>query len=361
MTNPTLIILLLSLALAVAVTVALPEMSRPTVPLGVSIPSERRNHPVVTGAIRRYRIWTLLGGILTAVAMIMAVSTPEKTALLILGYVAWALVVFAFCRRPIMRVKAKEGWYDKVAVRLGASITTTQPVTPLWPVLILAVGISLAGLVVMSVQYSSLPDPIPVHYDFAGTVTTWEPRTWTNVLSLPLISLISNLLLIGVCMLLSRRYDTRFPDGNPKAARTFQLATGKTLQQVLAVVTLLSSLTLTALAVAPLLQLTSAGIVWVTWGVVAASGLPIIYLVFDSARQHRNLTAASQHPGPESPDDDRLWKWGMFYVNHDDPRMWVAKRNGLGLTVNLAHPGGVAVMGVIALSLLATIALLIIL
>ncbi|MDK7750791.1 DUF5808 domain-containing protein [Brevibacterium sp. UMB10442] len=49
----------------------------------------------------------------------------------------------------------------------------------------------------------------------------------------------------------------------------------------------------------------------------------------------------------------------MFYENHKDPRVWVEKRNGVGLTVNIGHPAGMALMGVVALLVLATIALVI--
>ena len=32
------------------------------------------------------------------------------------------------------------------------------------------------------------------------------------------------------------------------------------------------------------------------------------------------------------------WKWGMFYVNKQDPRVWLPKRNPvMGWTLNFAH------------------------
>lgn len=38
-------------------------------------------------------------------------------------------------------------------------------------------------------------------------------------------------------------------------------------------------------------------------------------------------------------DNPKYWKWGIFYVNADDSRMVVPKRNpGLGWTFNFAHP-----------------------
>lgn len=36
--------------------------------------------------------------------------------------------------------------------------------------------------------------------------------------------------------------------------------------------------------------------------------------------------------------DPRNWKWGLFYINPDDPRIFVPKRVPImGVTLNFAH------------------------
>jgi uncharacterized membrane protein len=37
-------------------------------------------------------------------------------------------------------------------------------------------------------------------------------------------------------------------------------------------------------------------------------------------------------------DDDRLYRWGLFSFNRDDPAVLVPKRFGVGWTLNLARP-----------------------
>jgi uncharacterized membrane protein len=39
--------------------------------------------------------------------------------------------------------------------------------------------------------------------------------------------------------------------------------------------------------------------------------------------------------GDHTPDS--CWKWGMFYVNGDDPALFVEKRCGIGYTLNFGH------------------------
>lgn len=42
--------------------------------------------------------------------------------------------------------------------------------------------------------------------------------------------------------------------------------------------------------------------------------------------------------------DNRLWKLGVFYVNREDPSMFVEKRFGLGYPINFANPKAVGLM-----------------
>ena len=37
-------------------------------------------------------------------------------------------------------------------------------------------------------------------------------------------------------------------------------------------------------------------------------------------------------------DDDRYYKLGVFYVNPNDPSVWVPKRFGVGWTFNYGQP-----------------------
>ena len=33
----------------------------------------------------------------------------------------------------------------------------------------------------------------------------------------------------------------------------------------------------------------------------------------------------------------KCWKWGIFYVNRDDPKIFVPKRYGIGYTLNFGN------------------------
>lgn len=47
-------------------------------------------------------------------------------------------------------------------------------------------------------------------------------------------------------------------------------------------------------------------------------------------------------------DDDKFYKFGVFYYNKNDPALFVEKRIGLGMTFNFARPAAKIVMGLIS-------------
>src|ERR1035437_1955931 len=43
-------------------------------------------------------------------------------------------------------------------------------------------------------------------------------------------------------------------------------------------------------------------------------------------------------------NEAECWKWGMFYYNPFDKRIFLPKRTGLGFTLNFAHPVSTVIM-----------------
>ena len=58
-------------------------------------------------------------------------------------------------------------------------------------------------------------------------------------------------------------------------------------------------------------------------------------------------------------DDDDYWLLGMFYYNPNDRRLNVEKRVGVGGTINMAHPAGKVLTGILALLIVGSIVALI--
>ena len=48
-------------------------------------------------------------------------------------------------------------------------------------------------------------------------------------------------------------------------------------------------------------------------------------------------------------DDDAHWKAGIFYVNRNDPSLFLPERFGIGWTMNWGRPGAWAIVGLLVL------------
>jgi uncharacterized membrane protein len=82
---------------------------------------------------------------------------------------------------------------------------------------------------------------------------------------------------------------------------------------------------------------------------ISAIGLAVLVMavvIGNVVRGRAQLRPANvrdpRSPRPDAVDDDEHWKGGLFYVNRDDPALLVPRRFGLGWTVNLGRPAGIA-------------------
>jgi uncharacterized membrane protein len=101
---------------------------------------------------------------------------------------------------------------------------------------------------------------------------------------------------------------------------------------------------LVIMALPILVPLAGGGVVWPVLGLFFALLLAGIVLLALGVRTHipRELRAS--------------YRWGLFYVNAEDPRLWVPKLIGVGWTLNFARPASWFVMaGLLALPVAALV------
>ena len=85
----------------------------------------------------------------------------------------------------------------------------------------------------------------------------------------------------------------------------------------------------------------------------------MLFVMASLARLVKQSLAIDKHYRTETNidiDDDDKWIFGAFYYNPDDRRLNVAKRMGVGGTINMGHPAGKFITVVTALLLIVTLA-----
>ena len=193
--------------------------------------------------------------------------------------------------------------------------------------------LALAGVSGLAFFYQRLlpllPDPVPTHFDFAGRANGWTPKAHLHwlVFGLPLAAWLI-LLLVAVVAVRAAKDPVlarvnAFPPLRGFLVLGFCVLAGSTL------LIPLQGLVALKMGLAGLLLGLAAGVALLVRDVRAA------LLVLP---------------------DGQFYRWGVIYVNPEDPRLWVEKRFGIGWTLNYARP---AAWWVTALILLIPAAVLI--
>jgi uncharacterized membrane protein len=93
-----------------------------------------------------------------------------------------------------------------------------------------------------------------------------------------------------------------------------------------------------AQALAPAMMLSTIALV-----VFALAGSVYIALKYGQGGSRLEKSAADR-PLTDGLADNRMWVLGMFYVNREDPSLFVERRFGFGYTINFGNPKAVALL-----------------
>jgi uncharacterized membrane protein len=188
---------------------------------------------------------------------------------------------------------------------------------------------ALAGLLALAIAYlillPGLPDPVPTHFDAVGRANGWTPRAQLAlVVFIPPLALWLVLFALGALA-------SFLPRGGGAAA--IQPMRG------------MMGLGMGALMIGCLL-VPGRGLAALWSGLLAffvCMALGIAFLI------RAAWAEAVRTPGGAH------YKGGLFYVNPDDPRLWVEKRIGYGWTLNFARPAAYGVMALLVAAIAALV------
>jgi uncharacterized membrane protein len=320
----------------------------PGLPLSVRVPQAHINDPVVLSAIRRFRWGLVLVWVVTAALSVVLAFinlAPAAVVLPVLLYTALSIVDLVLSRRMIMRAKHEGNWFEGVPVRVSAQLTLPAYRHPpiIWPALAVIV-LALATAVDVAL-YPTLPDPIPVHFNFAGQADAFAAKSVWSVFGILIIGA-AVVALLSVISVFAARYAAR-----TQADDTAQQATLRTQIQRTLLTSMLSELAFVLALGISAIELAQRLLPGAHWTVaVCAIGLVVLVMVVILVNVNRargQLRPANvrdpKSPRPDAVDDDQHWKGGLLYVNRDDPALVVPRRFGLGWTFNLGHPAGIAI------------------
>jgi uncharacterized membrane protein len=326
-----------------------PVMNRPTVQFGVRVPRERAKAPVIRRERRAY-YWRTAVIAVCCTAAVLAVQGHGSwwlSKIILLLELAAGFGCFWVARRKIAAVKNAEKWFAGLRQTVVAD-TSWRANPPRFPVrwLLPALAVIAATAIVGALRYPGLPAYIvtrPGHRVPTAALTVLVPAGQVYV-----TTLCSGLLLL----VYRSRPDIEAAD---PAASTLRYRR------------FLAAMTRVLLTMAALIDTTLLLIALPDWGVYQLRGpgpaLPALPAVVGllllvavclragqgGSRLNGNVRSLAPLNGTDR-DDDRFWKAGLLYVNHDDPAIMVGSRFGAGWTLNLGNPAGwLVIAGILAM------------
>jgi uncharacterized membrane protein len=322
------------------VLVLAPLVSKPTVPFGVRVPPERADAAIIRAQRRAYVCRTaIVAACSTAAAFLLPAGAAWWLHRLILVLELCAcLICLQLARRQIMAVKQAERWFagHRQAVVADTGWRASPPRFPVrW--LLPAFVVIAATITIGLLRYPELPGQLALG---GGRVV---PRSPARVFAPVIGQFFVTGLWTGILLIVYRaRPDLDAADPSASAARyrTFLSRVARTILAFAACVDL--TMLLLGLRAWQLLRLPGG----VPLLPVLAGLLAMLALMIRAGQGGFRLAPfadggqASRVPATADRDDDRFWKGGVLYVNRDDPALMVARRFGVGWTVNYGNPAG---------------------
>lgn len=364
-------IILLILLFTTIVQAAIPYLVKSTIVFGVSIPEQYSTEPAIIFSKKLYSIVVLLSGVLTIgiVSIIIYSSSFSEATKMMIGISSQFVVLFIsmilylLLHVKISRLKQQHKWnaqFKQLRIT-DLALRTKDEMLP--SILFVAPMLMTIGLILYTyTQYDLLPNEIPIHWGPSGQPDAFTNKTPFSAVSLLVILLIMQLMFMTIHYFI-KQSGIRTSVVRMKSSQIQKLAFRKYTSWLLFFIAVLITVLFSFLQIS--IIHTNA------INEKMMFGIPFAFLVitlistgiyaFKAGQGGTRITTEIEEPFEQlimDVDEDRYWKLGVFYVNRQDPSIFVEKRFGVGWTINFANPIGILItflpiLAIILISLLA--------
>ena len=328
-----------------------PYMTEKSINFGVRTPVDRINSDSIRHAGHIYTVSVI---IITLAIVSIDVILHGKTAftiamlpiILILGFSVYYIEHYR-----LLNIKKQENWFTNGnEVVTGQFVITSGKSFPFiyaLPGLIVMFFIIITGIF----YYPHIPSVFPTHYGANGLPNAYSSKTVLSVFLVPIIGAITTIFIIILAYAISRtsiREDTAVQHAGERT-NIFR-----------------HRMVLLILIIPAFMNITFALSSFQEWGLIRNINIailisPVLAIVvvtmivsFTTGQGGSNIRIRDNQKSPvntesgrDTADDDRYWKGGVIYVNRNDGRIMVPKRFGVGFTINMGNPVGLAIFAII--------------
>lgn len=343
-----------------------PLFSRQSTPFGVSV---RGRHDRIEEKKKSFALWNIIAAFLLGLPMFVfpLMEDSQQAEMISSIYMVAAILIFMLIsfglylkyRKEIMAWKSREGEQTdpgEKKVVVDTSYHQKLEARSHWTFLIWQLVIIIIPVIIAMIFYDAIPDQIPINWDSQFQVNNWVDKSVWTVLALPGIQV----LMIPVfnfshhaIIKSKQRLSPLDPQKASEKSRRFREA----WSGVLFIMTIATQILISFLFLYSLFGKDQS--TWLLFTSILLYLLVVIagplYLTLKYGQAGEKLLD-EEDQYYQDPDEEDAWKWGLFYVNKQDPSVFVEKRFGIGSTLNLARWQAWAFIGGLILFILLTLA-----
>jgi len=329
-----------------------PYVMRQNIYFGVMLPDQADQIPAVKKWKKQFFMWSVgisMLSLMLLVASSIFLNLDEDMigilgAILIFLLVIMQGVVYIYFHRQAKVLKEKN--FSSSDIHQDARIMVSTDFHNQKMVVSNGCFIVLGGIIILGTAlvpillYDQIPDYIPRHLNHFNrdrNQLLWMPKSPEIFAILPFTQFAMLILFMFVNYMLKVTKQLIVPKHakrSIKQNRAYRYAMSK----VMFIYTI--SLIL-LLAIPQVLMVTgsppASRDVWIVLGWLVILFMMFIYTMLKYGQGgERYKPSAGTDNQYQLVDDDKFWKWGVFYFNPNDPAIFVEKRFGIGVTMNFA-------------------------
>lgn len=337
----------------IAIQAAIPYLLKPTIVFGVTIPDTYTKNSTLVSYKRIYSLITAGVGliIITSFLIWVTVSNASEENIVLLGVAAQfallfcSMILYFLFHAKTSRLKRDNKWGANLKqVRVtDLAVRTADEMLP-WYIYLVPIVITIGLIAYTAIQYENLPNLIPTHWGIDGQPDAFSEKTVLSVMALPIILLIMQGMMLGINEM-TKRSGIKINATNRKRSRAQQLSFRKYSSWFLFATTTLMTILFTFLQLSTIhTDIGKSSLIFtLPMGFLIVTFIMTGIYAFKVGQSGSRLevdVVDDDVEGITNYDDDRFWRAGIFYINKNDPSIFVEKRFGVGWSINFGNPIG---------------------
>ena len=328
-----------------AVLILTPTFSRRDVFFGVKIPPSFRKKETYRKVFINFLIYEITALSLNGVIFGMIYSRYSNDVVLaamIMIMLPISYVGMYSSYKKVKELKALENLTNKkTQVVIDTELSRNRSkflISQMW--FIIPIIIVIFNVIITYSLYEGIGDVIATKWSLTGEVIKTQPKSYRSAFLIPISQVMSTVIMFFVYKGIAWSKNQVRSKNTKKSIE--RLKNNKRRMSIMLVVTLIVmmlQMTINQLQILGIVPAKGDIIVAVNLVVPIVLFIVIIYMVYKTIKDNKEEEQEDTENLDDyiENDDDKYWKIGMFYVNKNDPSIFVEKRYGIGYTINFGR------------------------